>query len=106
MPNPCFSYTADGTLGATNRSATQRTVPGPRQMPVWACFSYPADQSPGSRNDDIAQAARRGLREMPYPCYSYPNMCFSYPDDASWSTPGQDAVPALRRMPYGTCFRY
>ena len=100
MPNPCFSYTADGTLGATNRSATQRT------MPVWPCFGYPADQSPGGRNDDIAQAARRGLRKMPYPCYSYPNICFSYPDDAPWSTPGQDAVPALRRMPSGSCFRY
>jgi len=75
-------------------------------MPVWPCFSYPADQLPGSRNNDMAQAARCGLRKMPYPCYSYPSMCFSYPDDAPWSTPGQDAVPALRRMPFGTCFRY
>jgi len=54
----------------------------------------------------MAQAARCGLRKMPYPCYSYPSMCFSYPADAPWSTPGQDAVPALRRMPFGTCFRY
>jgi len=85
MPNPCFSYTADGTLGAT-----QRVVPDVRRMPATWCFSYPGTASP----------PLPGPRQVPV----WP--CFSYPDDAPWSTPGQDAVPALRRMPFGTCFRY
>lgn len=77
-------------------------------MPI-TCYSYPADVPPGSGNDEAMQAVRRGLRKMPNPCYSYPNMCFSYPDDAPWAAPGRDAGPALpglRGMPFGTCFRY
>jgi len=74
MPNPCFSYTADGALGATNRSATQRTVPGPRQMPVWACFSYyPPAGPPRTGNQGTAPSNLPGLREMPgsSTCFRY-----------------------------------
>jgi hypothetical protein len=76
----------------------------------FTCYSYPGDVPPDNANRDASQAARRHLREMPNPCYSYPNMCFGYPDDAPWGTPSHDAVspalPGLRGMPFGTCFRY
>ncbi len=73
----------------------------------FTCYSYPGDATPDGTSRDAPQAARRDPRELPYSCYGYPATCLSYPGDAPWGTPSREAAPpALRRMPFGTCFRY
>jgi hypothetical protein len=66
------------------------------------CFSYPAEVLPGARKRDAAQASPRD------PQIGYP--CFSYPSDAPLGVRNPDAaqppLPGLRRMTFGTCFRY
>jgi hypothetical protein len=65
------------------------------------CFSYPADLPPGAGKRDP---------QIGYPCFSYSKLCFSYPADAPLGVRSPDAaqppLPGLRRMTYGTCFRY
>jgi hypothetical protein len=78
------------------------------------CYSYPAEPPPESASRGAARAAPRDPRKMGYPCFSYPlmcfsypSMCFSYPGDVPLDAIGRDAEPPpLRRMPFGTCFRY
>ena len=73
------------------------------------CFSYPADLPPGAGKRDAEQASPRDP-QIGYPCFSYSKLCFSYPPDAPLGVRNPDAVqpplPGLRRMTYGTCFRY
>lgn len=73
------------------------------------CFSYPADVQPGASKRDAGQASPRDP-QIGYPCFSYSKLCFSYPADASLGVRNRDAaqppLPGLRRMTYGTCFRY
>jgi len=71
----------------------------------WSCYSYPA----GTPDRGTGQAARRDLRRMPSTCYGYPLICFSYPDATprGGGSPIADRPPpGLRRMPFGSCFRY
>lgn len=68
------------------------------------CFSYPDSPSAGTPGGAPAQP---DLRMMPLICFSYtadvprsmPHSCFSYSAE-------RRAIPDLRRMPIGTCFRY
>ena len=70
----------------------------------YMCFSYP--DSPSAATTGGA-AAQPDLRMMPLICFSYtadvprsmPLPCFSYSAE-------QRAIPDLRRMPIGSCFRY
>ncbi len=75
----------------------------------YPCFSYPADLPPGAGKRDAAHASPRDP-QIGYPCFSYPHMCFSYPSDAPLGVRNPDAaqlpLPGLRRMPFGSCFRY
>ncbi len=68
----------------------------------YPCFSYPADLPPGAGKRDAAHASPRD------PQIGYP--CFSYPSDAPLGVRNPDAaqvpLPGLRRMVFGTCFRY
>jgi hypothetical protein len=80
-------------------------------MPVVPCFSYAASLPQSLTSRGAAQRAPCGSGRVPgYPCFSYPLMCFSYPADvvpgAMIRDDAQPASPAVRRMPYGTCFRY
>ena len=79
MPKMCFSYQPDLPPEIGTHAAAP---PAPRRMPeAGPCFSYSVD---------APQPAQRGWLG-----------CFSYSVDAPQSAP-----PGLRRMPYGTCFRY
>ena len=70
----------------------------------YMCFSYPDSPSAGTTGGAPAQP---DLRMMPAICFSYtadvprsmPQSCFSYSVE-------RRAIPDLRRMPGGTCFRY
>lgn len=79
-------------------------------MPATHCFSYPADAPLDTAGRADARGPLPGLRAMPMTCYSYPMMCFSYPDDMppGGGNPAVDdpPPPGLRRVPFGSCFRY
>jgi hypothetical protein len=70
----------------------------------FVCFSYPDSPSAGTPGGAPAQP---DLRMVPLMCFSYtadvprnmPLSCFSYSAE-------RQAIPDLRRMPIGTCFRY
>jgi hypothetical protein len=74
------------------------------------CFSFPADASLSADGRGGAREPLPGLRATPMTCYSYPIMCFSYPDelprDGGNPAADQPPPPGLRRMPFGSCFRY
>jgi hypothetical protein len=79
MSKLCFSFPADAASAIEIRGATQSGA--------YACFSDQAD--------------------VPL---SMPSMCFSYSVDASRGAGNREAgppvPPGLRRMPFGSCFRY
>lgn len=72
----------------------------------FTCFSFPAEVPSADKSGDVAGASWRYPRGPGHPFVSYPNMCFSYPDDLPRGGNSDAAQPYLRRMPFGTCFRY
>jgi len=74
------------------------------------CFSFPVDAPPGNGPRHAVPPALRDPLKMPYSCYSYSKLCFSYPDDTPRGDGNPGAAPppwpGLRRMPFGSCFRY
>lgn len=107
MSKLCFSFPADVPPGIGIQGAVRPDLCG---MPVTThCFSYPADAPLDAAGRGGARAPVPGLRAMPMTCYSYPLICFSYPDAAprGGGSPVADRPPpGLRRMPFGSCFRY